>query len=208
MATADRPTAVGVEGDMRIGVALFVIGLVAATDVAGQPPVDAPPRLKLENAVPAPTPERRENPVDWTTGLDIRAACPSCPADDRRPPAVNGNAPWMWSATWVGGTDSTRVSVGLVGQRNTRLPLFMTQPLGGTPQAEALSSLTPMGDSRTRWQVTLGAEQTLWERATGPDVGLLGDAFLPLPVFGPAPRTTDAPTPAKRAVRGGFRVRF
>jgi hypothetical protein len=196
---------------MRLGIALLMAVLALAADAASQtpspPPAEPQPRLRFDTTIPVPTTERRETTVDWTAGLDVRATCPSC-LDERRPPVVNGNAPWLWSARWSGGSADTRVSFGVVGQRNTWLPLFMTQPIGGEPLPEVPSSLTPMGDTRTQWQLTLGAEQTLLRRGTGPSLGVLGEAFLPLPSLGAAARTENAPAPAKRAFRGGFRVRF
>ena len=196
---------------MRLGIGLISAVLALGGEAAGQAPsprpTEPPPRLRLDTTILVPTTEPRESTSDWTAGLDVTATCPSCP-DERRPPVVNGNAPWLWSARWSGGSADTQVSFGVVGQRNTRLPLFMTQPIGGTPQAEAPSSLTPMGDTRTQWQLILGAEQTLWRRATGSTLGVLGEAFLPLPSVTPAPRTGDAPAPPKRAFRGAFRVRF
>ena len=196
---------------MRFGIGLLTAVLALAADAAGQapspPPAEPQPRLRLDTTIPVPPTEQRDSTVDWTAGLDVRATCPSCP-DDRRPPVVDGNAPWLWSARWSGGSADTRVSFGVVGQRNTWLPLFMTQPIGGEPLPEVPSSLTPMGDTRTQWQLILGAEQTLWDRATGPSLGVLGEAFLPLPTLGAAPRANDAPTPTKRAFRGAFRVRF
>ena len=196
---------------MRLGIGLLAAVIALGNEAAGQAPSPRPtepqPRLRLDTTLPVPTTEPRESTSDWTAGLDVTATCPTCP-DERRPPVVNGNAPWLWSARWSGGSADSRASFGLVGQRNTRLPLFMTQPIGGTPQAEAISSLTPMGDTRTQWQLNLGAEQTLWRGTTGPTLDLLGDAFLPLPGFARAPRTSDAPSPPRQAVRGGFRVRF
>jgi hypothetical protein len=197
---------------MRIGFAVLTAVLALGPDAGAQPaqqPPEAPRRLTIDTAttasVPAAAPHDRR--IDWTSGLDVTATCPTCP-DERRPPFTNGNAPWLWSARLRAGSESKWFGVGVVGQRNAQLPLFMTQPLGGLPQAETPSSTARLGDPRTNWQVVLQGERTVWRSPRGVTTGVLGEAFLPLGAWGAAPGSTDAPSPSSRAVRGAFRVRF
>jgi hypothetical protein len=199
---------------MRIGWRILTAALAFGAEAVAQqappsPPTEPSRRLTFDSAttasVPATTP--RDRTFDWTSGLDVTATCPTCP-DDGRPPSTNGNAPWVWGARVRAGSASNWFGVGVVGQRNAQLPLFMAQPLGGLPQAEAPSSMARLGDTRTNWQVVLQGERTLWRSAHGVTTGVVGEVFLPLGAWGATPASADAPSPSSRALRGAFRVRF
>ena len=196
---------------MRLGIGLLAAVLGLGTEAASQapspPPAEPQPRLRLDTTIPAATSETRESTSDWTTGLEVTAACPTCP-DALRPPSTHGNAPWWWGARMRFGDDANWTAVGLVGQRNAPLPLFMTQEMGGPPRPGAPPSTAPLADTRTTWQLVLQGERALWHGRHGATTGVVGEAFLPLGAWGAAPAAVDAPTPARRAVRGAFRVRF
>jgi hypothetical protein len=195
---------------MRFGVGVLTAVLVVGTEAAGQvpgPPADPQPRLRLDTTLPVPAPATRERPSDSTAGLEVTATCPACP-DERHGPVVNGNAPWLWGARMRFGGDVNWTAVGLVGQRNAPLPLFMTQEMGGPPRPGAPSATAPLADTRTTWQLVLQGERALWHGRHGATTGVVGEAFLPLGTWGATPTSADAATPPRRAVRGAFRVRF
>ena len=148
-------------------------------------------------------PERRR-PVT----LEVTAPCPTCPTGDR-PPITNDDAPRNIAAYLTLGDTANYVRVGVIGQTNARLPLFMTTPIGGTASAqEPASSMTSMGDPGTHWQVSIAAEQTPLGLRGGQTIGVLAEAFLPLALKTGPPAAGDAPRAQPRAVRGAFRVRF
>ena len=195
---------------MRLGIGLLTAVLAMAGEAAAQTSPDPPRRLRLDtattDAAPAP-PTRERDPWDWTSSLDVAATCPTCSAGGRLP-STNANTPWLWGTRVRIGDDSDWLAVGVVGQRNMQRPLYMTQTLGGPPQADTPASTTPLGDTRTTWQLVLQGERTLWRSLHGATTGVVGEAFLPLGAWGAAPMSTTAPTPSSRAVRGAFRVRF
>lgn len=211
---------------------LVPLALLAGTMAAGAqerpdlPPVprdttraDAPPAtpgaadvirraLEFDAAAPPSPLDLRQTPR-WTFD-----SCwpPWCGEDaGRLPPVTNGNAPWLLEGRVSRRSERGAVSAGLIGQRNMRLPLYMTRPPGslgfgglGLPQASSSS----MGDTRTAWQLNLGAERTITRHRDGATASVFGEAFLPLGSFAPAPPSQDAPAPDQRAVLFGIRVRF
>jgi hypothetical protein len=196
--------------NMRLGIGFIAAVLAMAETAAAQTSADPPRRLRLDTATTdaAPAPATRErDPWDWASSLDVTATCPTCPRAGR-PAATNGNAPWLWGTRIRIGDDTDWLAAGVVGQRNVQRPLYMTEAVGGLPQADAPTSTTPLGDTRTTWQLVLQGERTLWRSLHGVTTGVVGEAFLPLGAWGKAPRSTTAPAASPRAARGAFRVRF
>jgi hypothetical protein len=195
---------------------LVALGLALATPAtptaAQQAAPDPEPQRRLRLDAPAPPPP----PVDltpalpgWTSGLRTLTTCPTCPADDSRAPVTNGNAPWRVGAFYMFGEAFNHVTFGVVGQRNERLPLFMTEAIGapiGPPPPPSTSTF--LSDPRIQWTASIAAEKTLNEWRGGQTLGVLGEAFLSLGAVGATPKARDAQAPSQRAVRGAFRVRF
>lgn len=195
---------------MRLVIGLITVVLVMAGTAVAQTPAEPPPRLRLDTATTdaaSAAPSREHDPWDWASSLDVSATCPTCPAAVR-PPSTNGNAPWLVAARVRFGDDTNWLAVGVAGQRNVQRPLYMTQAVGGLPQADAPTSTTPLGDSRTAWQLVLQGERALSRSLRGVTTGVVGEAFLPLGAWGEPPSSLTTPTASPRAVRGAFRVRF
>jgi hypothetical protein len=194
---------------LALGLALATPATPAAAQQAAPEP-EPPRRLRLDAPAPPPPPvDLTPSLPGWTNGLRTLTTCPSCPADDGRAPVTNGNAPWRVGAFYMFGEAFNHVTFGVVGQRNERLPLFMTEPIGAAiGPAPPPSQSTLMSDTRTQWTTSIAAEKTLHERRGGQTLGVLGQAFLPLGAAGAAPKAVDTPAPSQRAVRGAFRVRF
>lgn len=107
------------------------------------------------------------------------------------------------------GDPFNHVTFGVVGQRNERLPLFMSVPIGtAIGPAPPPSSANATLDTRTHWLVTVAAEKTLHNMQSSGALGVVGEAFLPLATFAPKPASVDPPSPSGRAVRGALRVLF
>jgi hypothetical protein len=189
---------------------LFAMTPLPASAQPPPPPPEStePRRLNLETEIPerpalSLTPDQR-----WPVELEVWVTCLTCP-DAGGPPITNLNAPWSIAARVRRGDDRNWVSFGVVGQRNARLPLFMTTLPGElAPGDEPASSWTATGDPRTHWQAVVQAERTLWDGPGSDTLGVLGEAFLPLALKTGPPAAGDAPRAPSRAVRGAFRVRF
>lgn len=200
---------------MRLGPGVLVAMLAMEGDVAArqapvpQPMAEPPPRrLTLETVfppadTPVPAPDRIER--GWTPQLELTFSCPSCP-DERRPPVIGAQPQWTVHATSSLGDDRQRLTLGLAGQRNARLPLFMTETLAGDALPMPPSAMTTMGDTLTRWQATVQAERLLWRSRGGVTLHLVGEAVVPLVPSGS--EQSGAVRSRNLAGRGAFRVRF
>jgi hypothetical protein len=135
--------------------------------------------------------------------------CPTCPTDADRTPSSDGTAPWRVGAFYTVGDLFNNVTFGLVGQRNERMPLYRSVPIGGAigaaPPRLATNATT---DTRTHWLATIAANKTLFDTQSGGAVGVLGDVFLPLGATKANPASADPPSPLGRAVRGAFRFLY
>jgi len=145
-------------------------------------------------------------PKGWTFRIEAPASCATC-GDRFAPAIVDGNTPWRMGGTLAWQTDAGAIGVGVVGQRGARLPLFMTPSMGGLPMPAAASDAV-LSDWRTRWQVTLSGERTVWRSRGGKTVSLFGDLYLPMGTTGRAPATGDVPTLSQTAFLAGIRIRF
>jgi hypothetical protein len=194
------------------GLALLCTGAGASAQTPPPQTPDAPRPLQLlrfESPVPS------ASPLDVTSTTDSRgdfrtlATCPTCPTDDGRAPSSDGTAPWRVGAFYTVGDPFDHVTFGVVGQRNERLPLYMSVPIGtaigpAPPRSGANATL----DTRTHWLATIAAEKTLLGRKSDGTLGVLGEAFLPVGVFRPKSDTVVPPVPSGGAVRGALRVLF
>lgn len=200
---------------MRLGIGLITVVLAGAVEALAQqtptpPPADPSRRLTFETAFPSVPPVTAEaatapRPLDWLPQLELTLTCPSCD-DDLHPPMIGAQPQWALHGTAGVGNDNQRLTVGLAVQRNARLPLFLTETLGGVALPEPRSSFSAMGDSVDRWQATVQYERLLWRSRTGATVGVVGEAFVPIVPWG---GERDVPVrPRNLAGRAGLRVRF
>ncbi len=103
--------------------------------------------------------------------------------------------------------DTSALSLGVVGTRDYRLPLFMSMEVAGAERATpALSALTDMSRGAMTWQVVGSVQRTLYTSSHGATVSAVGDVFLP--VGSEAPSGPHNPTVSSRAVRFGLRFGF
>jgi hypothetical protein len=192
-----------------LGLALLCpAALASAQSPAPQEP-DQPRRLRIEIPPLIPSP-LDVTPTPGSSG-DLRtlATCPTCPTDDDRPPVTAATAPWRLGAFYTVGDAFNHVTFGVVGQRNERLPLFMSVPIGAPiGPAPPPSSANATLDTRTHWLATIAAEKSLNGNQSGRALRVLGEVFLPLGTFAPKPASLDPPSPSGGAVRGALRVPF
>lgn len=201
---------------MRLGIGLLTAVLAVPGEAFAQqtpptpPPADPSRRLTFETAfppLPPVTAEAATAPRDsgWAPRLELTLTCPSC-EDDLRPPRIGAQPQWTMHGTAGVGNDSQRLTVGLAVQRNARLPLFLTETLGGASLPEPRSSFSAMGDSADRWQGTVQYERLLWRGRNGTTLDFVGEAFVPIVPWG---GEKDAPVRRRNlAGRAGLRVRF
>ena len=112
---------------------------------------------------------------DWwccvpPSGDDLRSWSPRHP-----------NAPQTFGGDIHIGGRSASFSVGAMGSRNARLPLFMSTTVANAriPMPD-VSSLSDMAMSNTTWQVIAAARKNLFTSKGGVTVGVAGDAFIPV----------------------------
>jgi hypothetical protein len=191
-----------------VGVALVWPGALAGAQPSEALQPEPSRRLRLE--LPAPPPLPVDAPATTSSGgLRTFATCPTCPSDSERPPVSADKAPWRIGAFYTVGNAFDHVTFGVVGQRNERLPLFMTVPIGtAIGPAPPPSAANATFDTRTRWLATIAAEKTLHNSRGDGGLGILGEVFLPLGSGSSTPAPDDRPSASGRAVRGGLRVPF
>jgi hypothetical protein len=148
------------------------------------------------------------SPWNWHFDIGSQTGCQGCGADGIQPP-TNPNAPWMIkgqvSYTGAGGT---LITVGAIGSRNNRLPLFMSQPLGVnqdlTPQ---VSSSADLSRNTIQWQLTASVKKTLKRMSGGQTIGLVGDVFIPIGSED-SHRNPEGPVLQSKAIRAGLMFGF
>ena len=107
------------------------------------------------------------------------------------------------------GRADARVTFGIVGYRNYKLPLFMSQTINANPNfTTAASSLVDMSDNQTRWQLSVRAQKTIKRMSRGPTLGLVGDVFIPITSAFAAPGAPDVPVLPSKALRVGVVLAF
>lgn len=192
-----------------VGLALLSQAALVNAQPSAPQESDQPRRLRLEVPAPPPSPLDVTPSTGSSRGLRTLATCPTCPTDDGRPPTTDDTAPWRVGAFYTVGDAFSHVTFGVVGQRNERLPLYMSVPIGapiGPAPPPSLANATM--DTRTHWLTTIAAEKALDVRQGGGTLGILGEAFLPLGSFAPKPASVLPPSPSGGAVRGALRVLF
>jgi hypothetical protein len=192
-----------------LGLALLATGTLAGAQTP--PPQEAAPPHRLRIEVPPPRqPLDVTSPTGRPQGLRTLATCLTCPTNDDRAPVTASIAPWRIGAFYTVGDTFNHVTFGVVGQRNERLPLFMSVPIGApVGPAPPPSIATTTLDTRTRWLATVAGEKTLGEGQSGRTLGVVGEAFLPFRALGhEQSAATGSPSSSGRAVRGGLRVLF
>jgi hypothetical protein len=86
---------------------------------------------------------------------------------------VNPNAPWKVSGEVAFTTDAGTIGrFGLMGYRNSQVPLFMNQLLGGSQDLTLpRASFTDLSQREVQWVFTAGVEKTLYRSPSGTMVG-------------------------------------
>lgn len=195
-----------------VGLALVCHAAVASAQPSAPQEPDPPRRLRLEVPPSPPSPLDVTPTTGSSPGLRTLATCPTCPTDDDRAPVTAGTAgiaPWRAGAFYTVGDPFNHVTFGVVGQRNERLPLYMSVPIGvPIGPAPLLSGANATLDTRTHWLAAIAAEKSLRDIRGGAALGILGEAFLPFGAFAPKSASINPPSPSGRAVRGGLRVLF
>ena len=149
-------------------------------------------------------------PLVITPTGDWQCCAPPSGDDLRRWSPHNPNAPQTLGAgLHVGGT-SASFSVGAVGSRNARLPLFVATLLANPQLPQPMpdvSSLSDLAQSNYTWQVIAAATKTLFTSKGGVVVGVAGDVFIPV-----GSQSSDIvpenPVIPSRAVRFGVTLGF
>jgi hypothetical protein len=119
---------------------------------------------------------------------------------------VNPNAPWKVGGGFTYSTDSGTVArINVVGYRNYRMPLFMSQAIGAEHDLTLpLVSFTDLSQREVQWEIVAGVEKTFIRTAGGATIGAVADVFVPLNNKLPA----DTQAPPSITVRGGVKLGF
>lgn len=144
----------------------------------------------------------------WRFNAGAENDCVACAANGLQPPR-NANAPWTIkrSVTYSGGGGA--LTLGVIGSRNNRLPLFMTQPLGSSLDLTVpVSSSADVAQTAIRWQLSAAVRKTLKELPAGQTIELLGDVFMPIGSKRAGASAQDAPVLPSKAVRLGLGLGF
>lgn len=132
-------------------------------------------------------------------------------------PPVNPNAPWKASGGLSYSLDNGTVArISVVGYRNYKMPLFMSQPIGSDQDLTLpLVSFTDLSQREVHWEISAGVEKTFIRTAGGVTIGAVADLFLPLnnvssPLTNVSPPRVAPDTPILRSmtIRGGVKVGF
>lgn len=143
------------------------------------------------------------SPGRWRIDLGLPNGCPTCDATRLQPPG-NANAPWALRAgvSYVG--PGTQATFGVVGYRNYKLPLFMSQPLGASQDlTPPVSSFVDMADARTRWLLSAAVRKTIMRMSEGQTIGLGADVFMPITWDAASPGAPDVRALPSKALRFG-----
>jgi hypothetical protein len=146
---------------------------------------------------------------NWHFDLGSENACVGCAANGLQPPA-NANAPWTIKkdVTYVG-PGGAQFTLGVVGSRNNRLPLFMTRTLGSNHDLTVpVSSSADLSSSTIQWQLSAAVRKTLKQMSGDRTIGVVGDVFTPLRSAAVGRNGTDAPVQPSKAGRLGVALGF
>jgi len=161
---------------------------------------DAAPPESVEGTKTRPKLELSIDPAQW---------CPTCPGATGARAPVNRNAPSMIrGGVSYAPSAASRISVGLLGYRNGRLPAYMLLPIASQSAVDIapVAALTDVSNSATQWQLSAGVERAIRRPASGLHLDLVGDVFVPLSTTA----DRDGPTPSipSRALRFGVNLGF
>jgi hypothetical protein len=137
----------------------------------------------------------------WRIYFGPQNGCPTCDATRLQPP-TNANAPWALKAgvSYVG-TDA-EVTLGVIGYRNYRLPLYPSQPFRANYDlTPPVSSFADMADNRTQWLLSAAVRKTIKRMSEGQTIGIGVDAFVPISWDGAAPGAPDTRALPSKALR-------
>jgi hypothetical protein len=144
----------------------------------------------------------------WRFNLGSESDCVGCAANGLQPPR-DANAPWTIKRSVTYGGRGGAVTLGVIGSRNNRLPLFMTQPLGSDQDLTVpVSSSVDMAQTTIRWQLSAAVRKTLKQLPGGQTIDLLGDLFIPIGSQGPGVNAPDTTAPRPKAARLGLGLGF
>jgi len=145
----------------------------------------------------------------WLSGLEIKClACGGSGTSPVFPESTNPNAPWVLQGTWRRQTAFGIVSTGILGVRNSALPVSALTSLGGSFEPGHNASASSAFAPSSQWYLTAAVEKTLAVRSDGASVGVIADVLIPVeskPFRVVDPRS-DALT--SRALRVGMVVRW
>jgi hypothetical protein len=123
---------------------------------------------------------------------------------------VNPNAPWKVGGGFTHAFDNgTVASVGFVGYRSYRVPLFMNQAIGsGQDLTLPLVSFTDLSQAEMQWMLTARIEKTFIRIPGGTTIGGVADVFVPLNRASPSFIVPDTHVPQSITYRGGLKLGF
>jgi hypothetical protein len=123
---------------------------------------------------------------------------------------VHPNAPWKVGGGFTHAFDNgTVASVGFVGYRNSRVPIFMNQTIGNSQDLTLpLVSFTDLSQTEMQWMLTATVEKTFIRIPGGVTIGGTADVFVPLNRVSPSITVPHTQDPGSIAVRGGLRLGF
>jgi hypothetical protein len=141
----------------------------------------------------------------WSTQFDVGARQFSGePAHDAMPQPTNPNAPWKVSGGFsYSSRNGSVTSIGLLGHRNYRMPLFLSQTIGGDDRTLPLASFTDLSQREIQWALTARVGKTLKRTSSGRTISAVADLLVPLNEVSPSPGPADLVIPS-RAVRFGL----
>ena len=176
---------------------------------AANQPEQAKQRLSLSDELGRPLAPLDTSIVIAPTG-DWQCCAPPSGDDLRLWSPRHPNAPQTFGAGMHIGGRSASFSVGAVGSRSARLPLFVSTILANpqTPMPMPdVSSLSDLAQSNYTWQVIAAARKNLFTSQGGVTVGVAGDVFIPV-----GSQSSDIvpqnPVIPSRAVRFGVTLGF
>jgi hypothetical protein len=157
-------------------------GPVVASAAAQPDPEQAKRRLSLSDELGRPLAPPDTSIVITPTG-DWQCCAPPSGDDLRLWSPRHPNAPQAFGGGMHLGGSSASFSVGAVGSRNARLPLFvstlMANPQMPMPMPD-VSSLSDLARSNYTWQLIAAARKNLFTWKGGVTVGVAGDVFIPV----------------------------
>ena len=184
-------------------------GPTLASAATQQEPDPAKQKLSLSDELGRPLAPLDTSIVITPTG-DWQCCAPPSGDDLRLWSPRHPNAPQTFGAGMHIGGRSASFSVGAVGSRSARLPLFVSTILANpqTPMPMPdVSSLSDLAQSNYTWQVIAAARKNLFTSQGGVTVGVAGDVFIPV-----GSQSSDIvpqnPVIPSRAVRFGVTLGF